>query len=126
MTFGTATPVEITVHSVLAPADEADLDGLSFLTGERVGKVNKVAELGTQLAHVDSDIPDIRINMPEISIFYIGQLFHFFEGTHGISNYMLGTNPFNQLGIEAYKKNMFTLLNKPGYERKSGTIKAHL
>lgn len=118
--------MEATAHSVLVPTDEADLDGLNFLAGKHVDEVNKMAELGTQLAHVDGGVPNIKVNMPEVSAFYIGQLFYFFEKACGISGYMLGVNPFNQPGVEAYKKNMFALLNKPGYEKESEAIKARL
>ena len=110
----------------LVPTDEADLDGLNFLAGKHVDEVNKMAELGTQLAHVDGGVPNIKVTMPEVSAFYIGQLFYFFEKACGISGYMLGVNPFNQPGVEAYKKNMFALLNKPGYEKESEAIKARL
>lgn len=124
--FETVISVEATDHSVLVPTDEADLDGLNFLAGKHVDEVNKMAELGTQLAHVDGGVPNIKVNMPEVSAFYIGQLFYFFEKACGISGYMLGVNPFNQPGVEAYKKNMFALLNKPGYEKESEAIKARL
>ena len=124
--FETVISVEATDHSVLVPTDEADLDGLNFLAGKHVDEVNKMAELGTQLAHVDGGVPNIKVTMPEVSAFYIGQLFYFFEKACGISGYMLGVNPFNQPGVEAYKKNMFALLNKPGYEKESEAIKARL
>ena len=115
--FETVISVEATDHSVLVPTDETDLDGLNFLAGKHVDEVNKMAELGTQLAHVDGGVPNIKVNMPEVSAFYIGQLFYFFEKACGISGYMLGVNPFNQPGVEAYKKNMFALLGKPGFEK---------
>ena len=115
--FETVISVEATDHSVLVPTDEADLDGLNFLAGKHVDEVNKMAELGTQLAHVDGGVPNIKVTMPEVSAFYIGQLFYFFEKACGISGYMLGVNPFNQPGVEAYKKNMFALLGKPGFEK---------
>ena len=86
--------------------------------------MNKMAELGTQLAHVDGGVPNLKITMPEVSPYYIGQLFYFFERACGISGYMLGVNPFDQPGVEAYKKNMFALLNKPGYEKESEAIRA--
>ena len=111
---------------MIVPSDEENLDGLNFLAGKRVDEVNKMAELGTQLAHVDGGVPNIKIPMPEINAFYIGQLFYFFEKACGISGYMLGVNPFNQPGVEAYKKNMFALLDKPGYEAESKAIKARL
>ena len=85
-----------------------------------------MAELGTQLAHVDGGVPNIKVNMPEVSAFYIGQLFYFFEKACGISGYMLGVNPFNQPGVEAYKEEYVRLLNKPGYEKESEAIKARL
>ncbi len=111
---------------MLVPADDANLDGLNFLAGKRVDEVNKMAELGTQLAHVDGGVPNLKITMPEVSPYYIGQLFYFFERACGISGYMLGVNPFDQPGVEAYKKNMFALLNKPGYEKESEAIRARL
>ena len=118
--------VEKPDHEVVIPTDEANLDGLNFLAGKRVDEVNKMAELGTQLAHVDGGVPNIKITMPEVSAYYIGQLFYFFEKACGISGYILGVNPFNQPGVEAYKKNMFALLNKPGYEKESAAIQARL
>ena len=118
--------VETPDHTVVVPTDEANLDGLNFLAGKRVDEVNKMAELGTQLAHVDGGVPNIKIIMPAVNAYYIGQLFYFFERACGISGYMLGVNPFNQPGVEAYKKNMFALLNKPGYEKESEAIKARL
>ena len=124
--FETVISVEATDHSVLVPTDEADLDGLNFLAGKHVDEVNKMAELGTQLAHVDGGVPNIKVTMPEVSAFYIGQLFYFFEKACGISGYMLGVYPFNQPCVEAYKKNIFALLNKPGYEKESEAIKARL
>ena len=109
-----------------AASDEANLDGLNFLAGKRVDEVNKMAELGTQLAHVDGGVPNMRIVIPELSEFSIGQLLYFCEKACGISDYLLGVNPFNQPGVEAYKKNMFALLNKPGYEEESKAIQARL
>ena len=85
-----------------------------------------MAELGTQLAHVDGGVPNIRLIVPEINEFYLGQLIYFFEKACGISGYILGVNPFNQPGVEAYKKNMFALLNKPGYEAESAEIQKRL
>ena len=118
--------VEKPDHEVVIPSDAANLDGLNFLAGKRVDEVNKMAELGTQLAHVDGGVPNIKITLPEVSAYYIGQLFYFFEKACGISGYILGVNPFNQPGVEAYKKNMFALLNKPGYEKESAAIQARL
>lgn len=124
--FETVISVDSTNHKMLVPSDEANLDGLNFLAGKRVDEVNKMAELGTQLAHVDGGVPNIKITLPEVNAFYIGQLFYFFEKACGISGYLLKVNPFNQPGVEAYKKNMFALLNKPGYEKESAAIKARL
>ena len=124
--FETVISVEKPDHEVVVPTDEANLDGLNFLAGKRVDEVNKMAELGTQLAHVDGGVPNLKITMPEVSAYYIGQLFYFFEKACGISGYILDVNPFNQPGVEAYKKNIFALLNKPGYEAESEAIKARL
>jgi glucose-6-phosphate isomerase len=124
--FETVISVAEPTHKVVVPTDEANLDGLNFLAGKRVDEVNKMAELGTQLAHVDGGVPNIKITLPEVNAYYIGQLFYFFEKACGISGYMLGVNPFDQPGVEAYKKNMFALLNKPGYEKESEAIKARL
>ena len=124
--FETVISIESPDHRVEIPADDADLDGLNFLAGKRVDEVNKMAELGTQLAHVDGGVPNIKITIPAVNAYYIGQLFYFFEKACGISGYMLGVNPFDQPGVEAYKKNMFALLNKPGYEKESEAIKAKL
>ena len=124
--FETVISVEEPNHKVVVPTDEANLDGLNFLAGKRVDEVNKMSELGTQLAHVDGGVPNLKITMPEVSPYYIRQLFYFFERACGISGYMLGVNPFDQPGVEAYKKNMFALLNKPGYEKESEAIRARL
>lgn len=124
--FETVISVDKVNHKLEVPSDEANLDGLNFLAGKRVDEVNKMAELGTQLAHVDGGVPNMRIVIPELSEFSIGQLLYFFEKACGISGYLLGVNPFNQPGVEAYKKNMFALLNKPGYEEESKAIQARL
>ncbi len=124
--FETVISVEEPVHKVIVPTDEENLDGLNFLAGKRVDEVNKMAELGTQLAHVDGGVPNVKITIPAVTPYYIGQLFYFFEKACGISGYMLDVNPFNQPGVEAYKKNMFALLNKPGYEKESEAIKSRL
>jgi glucose-6-phosphate isomerase len=108
------------------PHDEGDLDGLNYLAGKRVDEVNKMAELGTRIAHVDGGVPNLLIELPELNEKYLGQLIYFFEKTCGISGYLLGINPFNQPGVEAYKKNMFALLEKPGYEEATKAIKARL
>lgn len=113
-------------YKVEIPADAANLDKLNFLAGKRVDEVNKMAELGTQIAHVDGGVPNMKVIMPALTAQYIGQLFYFFELACGISGSMLGVNPFDQPGVEAYKNNMFALLDKPGYEEASKAIKAKL
>ena len=124
--YETVISVEKTQHSLQVPSDEANLDGLNFLAGKHVDEVNKMAELGTQLAHVDGGVPNMRIVIPALNEESIGGLLYFFEIACGISGYILGVNPFNQPGVEAYKKNMFALLNKPGYEEESKAIQARL
>ena len=124
--FETVISVEKPARELLFPSDEENLDGLNFLAGKRVDEVNKMAELGTLLAHVDGGVPNIRISVPELNAYYIGQLIYFFEIGCGISGNLLGVNPFNQPGVEAYKKNMFALLDKPGYEVESKAIKERL
>lgn len=124
--FETVISVEQPNHKVEFPFDEANLDGLNFLAGKRVDEVNKMAELGTMLAHVDGGVPNMKIMMPLLNEYYLGELIYFFERACGISGYILGVNPFNQPGVEAYKKNMFALLDKPGYEAESAAIKARL
>jgi len=124
--FETVISVEEPEHKLLFPHDEENLDGLNFLEGKRVDDVNKMAELGTRLAHVDGGVPNIRISVPRLNAYYIGQLIYFFEIACGISGNLLGVNPFNQPGVEAYKKNMFALLNKPGYEAESKAIRERL
>ncbi|MDD5862657.1 MAG: glucose-6-phosphate isomerase [Prevotella sp.] len=124
--FETVISVEEPEKKVLFPHDDENLDGLNFLEGKRVDEVNKMAELGTRLAHVDGGVPNIRISVPRLEAYYIGQLIYFFEKACGISGLLLGVNPFNQPGVEAYKKNMFALLNKPGYEAESKAIQERL
>ena len=124
--FETVISVEEPEHKLLFPHDEENLDGLNFLEGKRVDDVNKMAELGTRLAHVDGAVPNIRISVPRLYAYYIGQLIYFFEIACGISGNLLQVNPFNQPGVEAYKKNMFALLNKPGYEAESKAIRERL
>jgi glucose-6-phosphate isomerase len=124
--FETVISVERTAHKIRIPNDPDNLDTLNFLSEKRVDEVNKMAELGTMLAHVDGGVPNIRIEIPAINEYNIGKLFYFFEIACGISGYLLGVNPFDQPGVEAYKKNMFALLDKPGYEEESRKIKARL
>ena len=124
--YETVISVEEPAKKLLFPNDEENLDGLNFLAGKRVDEVNKMAELGTQLAHVDGGVPNMRLIVPELNEYYLGEIIYFFEKACGISGYLLGVNPFNQPGVEAYKKNMFALLNKPGYEEESKAIQARL
>lgn len=124
--YETVISVEEPAKKLLFPNDEENLDGLNFLADKRVDEVNKMAELGTRLAHVDGGVPNIRISVPVLNEYYIGQLIYFFEKACGISGNILGVNPFNQPGVEAYKKNMFALLDKPGYEEDSKAIKERL
>ena len=124
--FETVISVEEPENKLLFPHDEENLDGLNFLEGKRIDDVNKMAELGTRLAHVDGGVPNIRISVPCLNAYYIGQLIYFFEIACGISGNLLQVNPFNQPGVEAYKKNMFALLNKPGYEAASKAIRERL
>ena len=124
--FETVISIEEPEKKLLFPEDEENLDGLNFLAGKRVDEVNKMAELGTRLAHVDGGVPNMRISVPKLNEYYIGQLIYFFEIACGISGNVLGVNPFNQPGVEAYKKNMFALLDKPGYEADSKAIKDRL
>lgn len=124
--FETVISVKEPNHTKIFPYDDANLDGLNFLAGKRVDEVNKMAELGTMLAHVDGGVPNLKIELPKLNEYYLGQLIYFFERACGISGYVLGVNPFDQPGVEAYKKNMFALLEKPGYEEATKAIKARL
>lgn len=124
--FETVISVAEAKHTVKVEADAENLDGLNFLAGKRISEINKMAELGVQLAHIDGGVPNIRVEIPAIDEKSIGALIYFFEKACGISGYLLGVNPFNQPGVEAYKKNMFALLDKPGYEEESKKIKARL
>lgn len=124
--FETVISVETPNEKLLFPHDDENLDGLNFLEGKRVDEVNKMAELGTRLAHVDGGVPNILVNVPELNAYYLGQLIYFFEKACGISGLLEEVNPFNQPGVEAYKKNMFALLNKPGYETESKAIQERL
>jgi glucose-6-phosphate isomerase len=124
--YETVISIEEPNKKLLFPNDEENLDGLNFLAGKRVDDVNKMAELGTQLAHVDGGVPNMRVSVPQLNAYYLGQLIYFFEIACGISGNILGVNAFNQPGVEAYKKNMFALLNKPGYEAESSAIQERL
>lgn len=116
--FETVLSIDKTKYWLQVPHDVHDFDKLNYLAGKRIDEVNKMAELGTQLAHVDGGVPNIRIIIPELTEYYLGQLFYFYELACGISGGILGVNTFDQPGVEAYKNNMFMLLGKPGYEKK--------
>ncbi|MDR2495904.1 MAG: glucose-6-phosphate isomerase [Tannerellaceae bacterium] len=124
--FETVISVSAPNKRIAIPKDKDDFDGLNYLAGKRVDAVNKMAQLGTKLAHMDGGVPVLEITIPELTPYYIGELLYFFQKACGISGYMLGVNPFDQPGVEAYKRNMFALLNKPGFEAESEAIKARL
>ncbi|MCH5246642.1 MAG: glucose-6-phosphate isomerase [Muribaculaceae bacterium] len=124
--FETVLSVESPQSTVKIPSDDDNLDGLNYIAGKRVDEVNKMAELGTRLAHIDGGVPNIRITIPSIDEKNLGKLIYFFERGCGISGYILGVNPFNQPGVEDYKRNMFALLEKPGYEEQTRNIKNRL
>ena len=114
--FETVINIEKSREEIIINEEPVDLDGLNYLAGKSVDFVNKSAMNGTILAHTDGQVPNLMVNVPEVDEFYLGQLFYFFEFACGVSGYLLGVNPFNQPGVESYKKNMFALLGKPGYE----------
>jgi len=124
--FETVISVKESNHVKVFPHSEENLDGLNFLAGKRVDEVNKMAELGTMIAHIDGGVPNLKIELPVLNEYYLGELLYFFEKACGISGYILGVNPFDQPGVEAYKKNMFALLEKPGFEAETKAIKARL
>ncbi len=124
--FETVISIKSPDKSVVVPVDPENLDGLNFLAGKRIDEVNKMAELGTALAHVDGGVPNLQIEIPQLNEYYLGRLIYFFEIACGMSGYTLGVNPFDQPGVEAYKKNMFALLEKPGYETETAAIKSRL
>lgn len=124
--FETIISVKIPNYNLTIEKDEDNLDGLNYLAGKRVNDVNKMAELGTRLAHIDGGVPNILIEIEKIDEYNIGSLFYFFEHAVGLSGYLLDVNPFDQPGVEAYKSNMFALLEKPGYEEETKKIKSLL
>ena len=124
--FETVISIDKPNSNLVVPTDEENLDGLNFLAGKHIDEVNHKAELGTQLAHIDGGVPNIRISIPKLDEYNLGQLIYFFEKGCGVSGLLLKVNPFNQPGVEAYKKNMFALLNKPGYEAESKAIQERL
>ena len=115
--YETVLEVETCEDEIVMGEEAVDLDGLNYLAGKNVDFVNKSAMNGTILAHTDGNVPNLLVKIPEQDEFSLGQLFYFFEFACGVSGYMLGVNPFNQPGVESYKKNMFALLGKPGYEK---------
>ena len=124
--FETVVSIEKSREEIIIGRESVDLDGLNYLAGQTVDFVNKSAMKGTILAHTDGKVPNSVINIPEVNEYYLGELFYFFEFACGVSGYMLGVNPFNQPGVESYKKNMFALLGKPGYEEQKKELEARL
>jgi glucose-6-phosphate isomerase len=124
--FETVITINESNYTKIFPTSEDNLDGLNFLAGKRVDEVNKMAQLGTMIAHVDGGVPNLKVEIPRLNEYYLGQLIYFFEKACGISGYILGVNPFDQPGVEAYKKNMFALLEKPGFEAETKAIKARI
>ncbi len=124
--FETVISIEKPSQELEVPADSHNLDGLNFVAGKRLTEINRQAELGTMLAHIDGDVPNIRIVLPALSEYYAGQLLYFFEFACALSGYTLGVNPFDQPGVEAYKKNMFALLGKPGFEKETAELRKRL
>jgi glucose-6-phosphate isomerase len=126
MLFETVIHVLKPKQPLLIPTDELNLDGMNFVAGKTLHEVNATAALATTLAHIDGEVPNLDILLPEINERSLGELMYFFEFACGLSGYLLGINPFNQPGVEAYKKNMFALLGKPGYENETEAIRARL
>ena len=124
--FETVINVETSREEIIIGKEPVDLDGLNYLAGKSVDFVNKCAMNGTVLAHTDGQVPNFMVNIPEVNEFYLGELFYFFEFACGVSGYVLGVNPFNQPGVESYKKNMFALLGKPGYEAAGDALRERL
>jgi glucose-6-phosphate isomerase len=124
--FETVISIKEPNSNVAVPTDSANIDGLNFIAGKRIDEVNKMAELGTMIAHVDGGVPNIRIELPKLNEYYIGQTLYLFEKACAISGYILDVNPFDQPGVEAYKKNMFALLGKPGFEKETEEIRKRI
>jgi glucose-6-phosphate isomerase len=124
--FETLINIETPELDITLEDDELNLDGLNYLTGKTMDYVNKMAAEGTRLAHKDGGVPNLTINLPEATPYHLGYLYYFFEKACAISGYLLGVNPFDQPGVEAYKKNMFALLEKPGFEKETEEIKKRL
>lgn len=113
-------------RKIIMEQEDNDLDGMNYLAGRTVDFINRQAMMGTILAHVDGQIPNLKITIPHMDEYCLGELFYFFEFACGVSGYVLGVNPFNQPGVESYKKNMFALLGKPGYEEQREKLKARM
>ena len=124
--FETVISVDEADRKVVIGSDAENLDGLNFLADKRVEECNRMAQLGTKLAHIDGGVPQLEVSIPKLDAYNLGSLLYFFEWACGVSAYTLGVNPFNQPGVEAYKKNMFALLEKPGYEEATKAIKERL
>jgi glucose-6-phosphate isomerase len=124
--FETVISVEMPKTTLAVPEDEANLDKMNYLAGKRIHEVNEKAEVATMLAHVDGGVPNLVVKLPAVTAEYIGELIYFFEMACAVSGYTLGVNPFDQPGVEAYKKNMFALLGKPGFEKEAEELKKHL
>ena len=124
--FETVVSIDTPERTLSVPTDADNLDGLNYLAGRRVDEINKMAELGTRLAHASGGVPNIRVSIPRLTADHLGGLLYFFEAACGISGYLSGVNPFDQPGVEAYKRNMFALLDKPGFEAESRAIRAQL
>lgn len=124
--FETIVTISTPAYAARIPADPADLDGLNYLQGKSLGHVNAMASKGTMLAHVDGDVPNLEIEVPALNAYHLGELIYFFEVACALSGYMLGVNPFDQPGVEKYKRNMFALLEKPGFEEETAALKKRL
>jgi len=124
--FETVLSIEKPKRELSVPAEDDDADGLNFVSGRRIHEVNRQAELGTLLAHVDGQVPNIVISLPEVNEYNLGQLLYFYEFACALSGYVLDVNPFDQPGVEAYKKNMFALLGKPGFEKQTEELRKRL
>jgi glucose-6-phosphate isomerase len=126
MIFETVITIDSPSKLLNIPNDPADLDGMNFISGRSLNEVNQMANLGTVLAHIDGEVPNLGISLPRLNEETIGELLYFFEFACGLSGYILGVNPFDQPGVEAYKKNMFALLGKPGFEKESDAIRSRI
>jgi glucose-6-phosphate isomerase len=124
--FETVISVEKPKYNLTVPEDKDNFDKLNFLAGKHLDYINKMAELGTMIAHVDGGVPNIKITIPSINEYYLGQLIYFFEKACAVSGYLLGINPFDQPGVEEYKRNMFALLDKPGFDEETKKLKERL